>query len=122
MNPGTIVAAALALAFPAADETVTTGGHQVSYRVTGDPAAGTPMLVLHGGMMNAETTFGPMMVRLAADRAVIGVDQQGHGGPHVHTGPTGLRGDPQRGEAGLVEGTDLLGVVVIADTPCRHVV
>ena len=36
------------------------------------------------------------------------VDQQGHGGPHVHTGPTGLRGDPQRGEAGLVEGTDLL--------------
>lgn len=90
MNPAAVVAAALTLSVPAAAETVTTGGQQVSYRLTGDLAAETPMLVLHGGMMNADTTFGPMIDRLTANRAVIGVDQQGHGRTPLNDQPITL--------------------------------
>jgi len=40
---------------------------------------GRPLVVLHGGVMNAETCFGAMIPRLAEAQQVIAVDLQGHG-------------------------------------------
>jgi pimeloyl-ACP methyl ester carboxylesterase len=40
---------------------------------------GRPLVVLHGGVLNAETCFGAMIPRLAAAHQVIAVDLQGHG-------------------------------------------
>jgi pimeloyl-ACP methyl ester carboxylesterase len=45
---------------------------------------GRPLVVLHGGVLNAETCFGAMIPRLAEARQVIAVDLQGHG----HTADT----------------------------------
>jgi len=45
---------------------------------------GRPLVVLHGGVMNAETSFGAMVPRLAEAHQVIAVDLQGHG----HTADT----------------------------------
>ena len=40
---------------------------------------GRPLVVLHGGVLNAETCFGAMIPRLAEAHQVIAVDLQGHG-------------------------------------------
>ncbi len=40
---------------------------------------GRPLVVLHGGVLNAGTCFGAMMPRLAERHQVIAVDLQGHG-------------------------------------------
>jgi pimeloyl-ACP methyl ester carboxylesterase len=40
---------------------------------------GRPLVVLHGGVLNAETCFGAMIPRLAQAHQVIAVDLQGHG-------------------------------------------
>lgn len=40
---------------------------------------GRPLVVLHGGVLNAETCFGAMIPRLAESHEVIAVDLQGHG-------------------------------------------
>jgi pimeloyl-ACP methyl ester carboxylesterase len=45
---------------------------------------GRPLVVLHGGGLNAETCFGAMIPRLAEAHQVIAVDLQGHG----HTADT----------------------------------
>jgi pimeloyl-ACP methyl ester carboxylesterase len=45
---------------------------------------GRPLVVLHGGVLNAETCFGAMIPRLARAHQVIAVDLQGHG----HTADT----------------------------------
>src|SRR5688572_13204538 len=45
---------------------------------------GRPLVVLHGGVLNAETCFGAMIPRLAEAHQVIAVDLQGHG----HTADT----------------------------------
>lgn len=45
---------------------------------------GRPLVVLHGGVLNAETCFGAMIPRLAESHQVIAVDLQGHG----HTADT----------------------------------
>jgi pimeloyl-ACP methyl ester carboxylesterase len=45
---------------------------------------GPPLVVLHGGVLNAETSFGAMIPRLAEAHQVIAVDLQGHG----HTADT----------------------------------
>ena len=45
---------------------------------------GRPLIVLHGGVLNAETCFGAMIPRLAEAHQVIAVDLQGHG----HTADT----------------------------------
>jgi len=45
---------------------------------------GRPLVVVHGGVMNAETCFGAMIPRLAEAHQVIAVDLQGHG----HTADT----------------------------------
>ena len=56
-------------------------GIDVYYEVHG---SGQPLVVLHGGVMNAETSFGAMTPRLAEAHQVIAVDLQGHG----HTADT----------------------------------
>ena len=55
---------------------VSINGIDLSYEVHG---AGRPLVVLHGGVMNAESCFGAMIPRLAGARQVIAVDLQGHG-------------------------------------------
>jgi pimeloyl-ACP methyl ester carboxylesterase len=40
---------------------------------------GPPLVVLHGGVLNAETCFGAMIPRLAEAHQVIAGDLQGHG-------------------------------------------
>jgi pimeloyl-ACP methyl ester carboxylesterase len=40
---------------------------------------GRPLVVLHGGVLNAQTCFGAMMPRLAKKHQVVAVDLQGHG-------------------------------------------
>jgi pimeloyl-ACP methyl ester carboxylesterase len=40
---------------------------------------GPPLVVLHGGVLNAETCFGAMIPQLAERHQVIAVDLQGHG-------------------------------------------
>lgn len=49
---------------------------------------GEPLLLLHGGLMWAET-FGPTITKLAESRRVIGVDLQGHG--HTSLGRPTIR-------------------------------
>lgn len=81
-------AALLALAQPAAADTITVDGHEVYYEIHGDLAADRPpVLLLHGGMMNIRSTFAALIPDLSRDRAVIGVEQQGHGHTPLHDGP-----------------------------------
>lgn len=59
---------------------VAVDGHEVYHEVHGDLASGgTPVLVLHGGMMSIDTAFADLIPVLAQERPVIGIDQQGHG-------------------------------------------
>ncbi|WP_340646004.1 alpha/beta hydrolase [Phenylobacterium sp.] len=67
-------------------ETAATGyagvdGLKVYYEVHGGPLAGRrPFVLLHGGMMTIETAFPDgFLARLARDRPLIAVEQQGHG-------------------------------------------
>lgn len=101
-----------ALAVPAAAETVAVDGHDVYYEVHGDLAAGTPVLVLHGGFMNVQNSFGELIPALSETRAVIGVEQQGHGHTPIHDGPMTL--------ASMA--ADTLGVLDALKVPKAHVV
>lgn len=86
-----VLAVLLAIAVPAGADTVTVGGHEVWYRAEGDPAAGpAPVLLLHGGMMNTDLTWSGLIPPLSQGRAVIGVDQQGHGHTADRKGPITL--------------------------------
>lgn len=60
---------------------VSINGIDLYYEVHG---TGRPLVVLHGGVLNAETCFGAMIPRLAEAHQVIAVDLQGHG----HTADT----------------------------------
>ena len=60
---------------------VTTGyapvnGLRMYYEVRG---TGRPLVLLHGGLMTIETSFGPLLPVLAAGRQVIAAELQGHG-------------------------------------------
>src|SRR5215467_6563628 len=57
-------------------------GLQLYYEIRG---AGRPLVLLHGGLLTIELSFGPLLEPLAADRLVIAVELQGHG----HTADTG---------------------------------
>lgn len=62
---------------------VLSGDLEIYHEVHGDLAPGTvPFLVLHGGMGSVAGDFGALLPLLAAQRPVIGVEQEGHG----HTG------------------------------------
>jgi pimeloyl-ACP methyl ester carboxylesterase len=56
-------------------------GLQLYYETHG---SGRPLVLLHGGLMTIDLTFGPMLETLAASRQVIAVELQGHG----HTADT----------------------------------
>ena len=52
-------------------------GLQMYYEIHGD--GGVPLLMLHGGFLSIATSFSQMIPRLAEQRQVIAVEQQGHG-------------------------------------------
>lgn len=55
-------------------------GLDVHYQVHGELSAGEPpFLVLHGGMGSIAADFGELLPALARTRAVVGIEQQGHG-------------------------------------------
>lgn len=71
---------AVALASPARADFAAVDGHDIYYEIHGDLASGrTPVLLLHGGMNTIAMNFSDLIPRLAADRPVIAVEQQGHG-------------------------------------------
>lgn len=57
-------------------------GLQLYYEIRG---SGRPLVLLHGGLLTIELSFGPLLDPLAASRQVIAVEFQGHG----HTADTG---------------------------------
>ena len=57
-------------------------GLQVYYEIRG---SGRPLVLLHGGLLTIDLSFGPLLEPLAASRQVIAVELQGHG----HTADTG---------------------------------
>lgn len=72
--------AVLALAAPVRADLTTVDGHEIYYETHGDPVSGrTPVLLLHGGMNTIDMNFSDFIPRLAEERLVIAVEQQGHG-------------------------------------------
>ena len=70
----------VALATPAHADFTTVNGHPIYYETHGDLTSGrTPVLLLHGGMNTIDMNFTDFIPRLAAERPVIAVEQQGHG-------------------------------------------
>ena len=57
-------------------------GLQLYYEIHG---SGRPLVLLHGGLLTIDLSFGPFLEPLAAGRQVIAVELQGHG----HTAHTG---------------------------------
>src|ERR1700722_1087749 len=57
------------------------GGQRLYYEVHGRQIreGGRPLVLLHGGLLTIELSFGPLLSPLAADRQVIAVELQGHG-------------------------------------------
>ncbi len=51
-------------------------GLHLYYEIYG---SGTPLVLLHGGMLTIELSFGPLIPTLAARHQVIGLELQGHG-------------------------------------------
>jgi pimeloyl-ACP methyl ester carboxylesterase len=51
-------------------------GLRMYYEVSG---SGRPLVLIHGGLLTIELTFGPLLAPLAANRQVIAVELQGHG-------------------------------------------
>src|ERR1700758_5121872 len=56
-------------------------GLQLYYEIHG---SGRPLVLLHGGLLTVDLSFGPLLEPLAAGRQVIAVELQGHG----HTADT----------------------------------
>src|SRR3954470_22661545 len=55
-------------------------GLQLYYEIHGKPAKdGVPLVLLHGGGSNIETSFRKLIPVLSRTRRVIAFDQQGHG-------------------------------------------
>ncbi len=44
-----------------------------------EQGSGDPLVLLHGGLLTIDLTFGPVQAELAKGRRVIGVELQGHG-------------------------------------------
>ncbi len=51
-------------------------GLRVYYETHGD---GRPLVLLHGGVLTFDRTFGPVLSALAENHQVIGIELQGHG-------------------------------------------
>jgi pimeloyl-ACP methyl ester carboxylesterase len=54
-------------------------GHEVSYRVCGDPADGRPVILLVHGMAGSSSTWRGVMPALAEHATVLAPDLMGHG-------------------------------------------
>ena len=44
-----------------------------------EQGSGDPLVLLHGGLLTTDLTFGPVQAELAKGRRVIGIELQGHG-------------------------------------------
>ena len=51
-------------------------GQQLYYETHG---TGRPLVLLHGGLLTIDLSFGPLLEPLGASRQVIAVELQGHG-------------------------------------------
>jgi pimeloyl-ACP methyl ester carboxylesterase len=51
-------------------------GQQIYYEIRG---TGKPLVLLHGGLLTIDLSFGPLLEPLAAGRQVIAAELQGHG-------------------------------------------
>lgn len=56
------------------------GDLQIYFEVHGEPTGLPPVLLLHGGLFDIDLQFGGIIGGLAADRQVVAMDLQGHGG------------------------------------------
>ncbi len=54
-------------------------GLRMYYERHGEHGTGRPLVLLHGGLQTIEGAFGPLLPELAAGRAVIAAELQGHG-------------------------------------------
>jgi len=54
-------------------------GLRMYYEVHGESGAGRPLVLLHGGLLTIELSFGAVLGELAAGRRVITTELQGHG-------------------------------------------
>jgi pimeloyl-ACP methyl ester carboxylesterase len=54
-------------------------GLRMYYEVHGEPGAGRPLVLLHGGLLTIDLSFGDLLPALAAGRRVIAAELQGHG-------------------------------------------
>jgi pimeloyl-ACP methyl ester carboxylesterase len=44
-----------------------------------EQGSGDPLVLLHGGLLTIDLTFGPVLAELAKDHRLIGIELQGHG-------------------------------------------
>lgn len=56
------------------------GDLSVYHEIHGEPTGLPPVLLLHGGLFDIDLQFGGIIGGLAADRQVVAMDLQGHGG------------------------------------------
>jgi pimeloyl-ACP methyl ester carboxylesterase len=54
-------------------------GLEMYYELHGTPGKEPPLVLLHGGLLTIDTTFGAILPALAERRQVIGIELQGHG-------------------------------------------
>jgi pimeloyl-ACP methyl ester carboxylesterase len=54
-------------------------GLRMYYEVHGSDGAGRPLVLLHGGLLTIDLSFGDLLPGLAAGRRVIATELQGHG-------------------------------------------
>jgi pimeloyl-ACP methyl ester carboxylesterase len=54
-------------------------GLEMYYELHGAPGEDPPLVLLHGGLLTIDTTFGPIIQALAEPRQVIAIELQGHG-------------------------------------------
>ena len=62
-------------------------GTDIYYEVHGTNNGGVPLVLLHGGLVTIDISFAGMLPRLAQDRQVIAIEQQGHGHTADRDGP-----------------------------------
>jgi pimeloyl-ACP methyl ester carboxylesterase len=78
-------------------------GQQLYYETRG---SGRPLVLLHGGLLTIDLSFGPLLEPLAASRQVIAVELQGHG----HTADTGRTMTIEALAADVIALLDHLGI------------
>ena len=54
-------------------------GLRMYYEGHGNPGTGRPLVLLHGGLLTIDLSFGDVLPALAAGRRVIATELQGHG-------------------------------------------